>query len=111
MLSVASTGLDSGTISRRKTVHSVPPSTMIAPISSRGMSRTKLTMISTETGTAAAVIVSISARSEEHTSELQSLRHLVCRPPFGQRLDFLHGAGQQPRSVPQAPTDRGVRSI
>src|ERR1035441_3442541 len=25
--------------------------------------------------------VSLIARSEEHTSELQSLRHLVCRPP------------------------------
>src|SRR5205814_9205138 len=30
-------------------------------------------------GTAAGKIEALKARSEEHTSELQSLRHLVCR--------------------------------
>ncbi len=43
MASVASTGLDSGTISRPKTVHSEPPST-----SSRGMSRTKFLLCGPE---------------------------------------------------------------
>ena len=67
---MASTGVDSGTISRRKTVHSEPPSTSIAPISSRGMSRTKLTMTSTESGTAAALMVSISANSVSYRCSL-----------------------------------------
>src|SRR5262245_2908925 len=34
-------------------------------------------------GTAAA-----NRRSEEHTSELQSLRHLVCRPPTSTRVPY-----------------------
>src|SRR5215472_2632089 len=61
MASVASTGRDSGQMSWRNTVHSVPPSISIALISSRGMSRTKLTMISTDTGIDAAVSTRISA--------------------------------------------------
>src|SRR5438045_7533760 len=33
----------------------------------------------TPVGAGGAVVVEVSVRSEEHTSELQSLRHLVCR--------------------------------
>src|ERR1035438_864754 len=36
----------------------------------------------------------IAWRSEEHTSELQSLRHLVCRPLLEKKIDRLHLRGQ-----------------
>src|ERR1035441_8093786 len=40
----------------------------------------------------------LSTRSEEHTSELQSLRHLVCR--------LLLGCAAPPRDLPSSPTRR-----
>src|SRR5258705_4997306 len=43
-------------------------------------------------------------RSEEHTSELQSLRHLVCRlPPEKNRQRLSHGPGARYDSSPLAP--------
>src|SRR5262245_15392798 len=50
-------------------------------------------------------IENYSRRSEEHTSELQSLRHLVCRPLREKRKTRRSGAtstGARPRTAPMA---------
>src|ERR1039458_10423066 len=38
-------------------------------------------------------------RSEEHTSELQSLRHLVCRLLLEKNTEIRHGSSQATRSL------------
>src|SRR5262245_64016786 len=70
-------------------------------------------------GAQAADVVSGIPRSEEHTSELQSLRHLVCRlllekkndaaavPHLDRRRTADHPAGQG-RQGPRAPRHRGA---
>src|ERR1035438_10620687 len=42
-------------------------------------------------------------RSEEHTSELQSLRHLVCRLLLEKKIN-RHGRGRSPRPRSHEPT-------
>src|SRR5262245_63267100 len=39
----------------------------------------------------------IASRSEEHTSELQSLRHLVCRLLLEKKKKITHSAGKKSR--------------
>src|SRR6201999_4674480 len=47
-------------------------------------------------------------RSEEHTSELQSLRHLVCRLLLEKKIiRYHHLAQREARSYPQCYTESG----
>src|SRR5437899_7175903 len=51
-----------------------------------------------------------SSRSEEHTSELQSLSHLVCRPPLEKKnLDRIFWLVPSDHSHPFSPTASPAR--
>src|SRR5258705_1556731 len=61
----------------------------------RAVSHSSIAKYFVATAVAAAVrkaVIEIESRSEEHTSELQSLRHLVCRLLLEKKKDDTEGA-------------------